>query len=230
MVSLLRQVVFASALAGLIAGSVQTLIQHWQVIPLILQAETYEVETAPPNHQLEAAAPHDGDTSWTPQDGVERTLFTSLANIFIGIGFALVLSACFVLRGSIGWREGVLWGAAGFLAFSLAPALGLPPELPGAAAADLFARQTWWLATVTATAGGLALAAFGRSMPWRVVGALIILAPHIVGGPHPTGDAGAVPPELAAHFAVSSLFSSAVFWLLIGGTSGYFFQRFAERD
>ena len=228
MLALLRQIVFASALAGLIAGSAQSLIQQWQVVPLILQAETYEVTV--PAHGDEATAPRQDDGAWAPGDGPERTLFTSAANILVGIGFAFLLSACFVLRGGTGWREGLLWGGAGFLAFNLAPALGLPPELPGTAAADLLSRQTWWLATVTATAGGLALAAFGRRVPWRAVGALLIVAPHILGAPHAIGEAGAVPPELAAHFAVSSLFSSAVFWLLVGGTSGYFFQRFAERD
>jgi len=50
--------------------------------------------------------------------------------------------------------------AAGFVAFSLAPAAGLPLGLPGMAAAALEARQIWWVCTVAATAAGLALLAF----------------------------------------------------------------------
>lgn len=41
--------------------------------------------------------------------------------------------------------QGLLWGLAGCATFVLAPTLGLPPELPGTAAADLTLRQTWWI-------------------------------------------------------------------------------------
>ncbi|MEI2612914.1 MAG: CbtA family protein [Candidatus Promineifilaceae bacterium] len=41
------------------------------------------------------------------------------------------------------------------LAFQLAPAFGLPPELPGMAAADLGARQVWWCGTALATGVGI---------------------------------------------------------------------------
>ena len=31
---------------------------------------------------------------------------------------------------SLSWRQGLFWGFAGFAVFTLAPGLGLPPELP----------------------------------------------------------------------------------------------------
>ena len=78
---------------------------------------------------------------------------TTLAvNVVSGIGFALLLVAASEFAGGIAnWRQGVLWGLAGFAVFTLAPGLGLPPELPAMPAADLVARQIWWIGTVLAT-------------------------------------------------------------------------------
>ena len=48
-----------------------------------------------------------------------------------GMNFALILTACFALSGRpVTGQTGVLWGLAGFAIVSLAPALGLPPEVP----------------------------------------------------------------------------------------------------
>ncbi len=160
-------------------------------------------------------------------DGIERTLFTSFGNIVAGIGFALMLVAGFALNGGeIDGRRGVLWGVAGFAVFSLAPALGLPPEVPGAMAAELVARQGWWLAVVAATALGLGLMVFGRKTVWIVLGVVVLAAPHIVGAPHPEKLGGPVPPELAAHFVAASLVTAAVFWVVLGWLSGTLYRRF----
>ena len=63
--------------------------------------------------------------NWVPDDGLERTIFTFLANIVSGVGFALVLTACFALsKRRINGRTGVLWGLGAFAIVSLATALG----------------------------------------------------------------------------------------------------------
>jgi len=73
---------------------------------------------------------------------LQRTLFTFAANLLMGVGYAFVLVALYLL-----WREprtalgGALYGLAGYVVFFAAPALGLPPELPGTAAAELGLRQ-----------------------------------------------------------------------------------------
>ena len=55
-----------------------------------------------------------------------------------GVAFALLLTAIYALLrpGQLhpDARTGAGWGLAGYAAFSPAPALGLPPELPGMAA------------------------------------------------------------------------------------------------
>ncbi len=119
-----------------------------------------------------------------PADGVERTAFTLAANILTAIGYALALTGLISMRGkALGWREGLMWGLAGFACVMIAPLLGLPPELPGTPSAPLADRQVWWIATAAATACGLALIAFHRK-PWTAVAAIVLIAaPHVIGAP-----------------------------------------------
>jgi cobalt transporter subunit CbtA len=225
-----RRIVMTALLAGAVAGFVVTAFQYWQVVPLIEAAERFEAAPVH-DHAAAGAAPaagrDHGQVAWQPADGLERAFFTLLANLLTAVGFGLVLSAAYAVRGGCDLHQGLLWGAGGFAAFALAPAFGLPPEIPGSIAADLFARQTWWLAAAGATAGGLALLVFGRSWLARAAALLLLVAPHAVGAPRPEAMGGNAPPELAAAFVVASLFASAVFWLVLGAASGYLFRRFA---
>jgi cobalt transporter subunit CbtA len=105
------------------------------------------------------------------------------------------------------------------------PALGLPPELPGMMAADLVARQVWWLATAGATAAALALIVFAPDKPYKrplqAAGLLLLLLPHVLGAPHLAAESGAVPAALAARFVVASLAAAALFWVILGGLVGH---------
>lgn len=215
--SLLRNVVFIAALAGLFAGFVMAAMQTWATVPLILQAETYEAAAAPDHaHDQNAPAHRHDSEAWAPADGAERFAYTVLANVVTGIGFALILVAASELAGGIGgWRQGILWGFAGFAVFTLAPGLGLPPELPAMPAADLATRQAWWTVTVVATAGGLALIAFGRSAVLAIVGIALLIAPHLWGAPMPESFDTPVPGALHHRFVVAATVTSLVFWLAL---------------
>ena len=74
--------------------------------------------------------------------------FTALANLVTAIGFGLLLVAVSEFAGGIrSWRAGPASGASpASPTFTLAPGLGLPPELPAMPAAELGARQAWWIA------------------------------------------------------------------------------------
>ena len=147
---LFRTIIFVAAVAGAVAGFALTALQHLSTIPLIRQAETYEVKPAPTQDATEA---HHQD-SW-PGDGLERIIYTALANIVGAVGLGLLLVALSEIAGGIThWRQGLFWGLSGFIAFTLAPSLSLPPELPGMPSADLASRQVWWAATAALTAGG----------------------------------------------------------------------------
>ena len=224
---MLKRIVLAALVAGVVGGIVISIIQEFTTTPLILHAEQFENAPATTPGQAQASSSGEAE-AWAPADGIERTLFTSFGNIVAGVGFALMLVAGFALHGGeVDGRRGIIWGLAGFAVFSLAPALGLPPEVPGAMAAELVARQGWWLAAVAATALGLGLMVFARKTAWIVLGVIVIAAPHIIGAPQPDKLGGPVPPELAAHFVAASLVTAAVFWTMLGWLSGTLYRRFS---
>lgn len=241
---LFQRIFFAAVLAGLAAGLVMSGLQQWRVAPLILAAEVYEdAETA----AAEAAAPamsvapaatamaapaadaHEM-AEWKPDNGFPRIAFTVTADLLASMGFALVLVAIAVVaKLDITVRNGLIWGLCGWITLHLAPAFGLPPELPGMPAADLVARQAWWIATAFCTGGAFLLLAKWKNTAIAIpVAAALILIPHIVGAPPQPEEASAVPAHLATSFAANALTTSAVFWLLLGPLVGYFTALLAQ--
>lgn len=219
----MRTLLVTALVAGFLAGIAVFAVQMVSAIPLIEAAEVFE--EAAPDQPNAAGHAHD-HAAWEPEPGFERHAYTALADVIAGTGFALVLVGLLALRGrATDWRQGLAWGGAGFLVFALAPALGLPPELPGAPAAELGLRQLWWLATVACTAGGLALLAFAKQNGAKAAGVAVLLIPHLIGAPHPAEMESALPPALVTQFIAASLISSAVFWAVLGAASGWLYGR-----
>lgn len=234
------RIVSTAVAAGLVAGLALTAVQMVQVTPIILQAETYEDAAAAPvvaphahadagtaahAHQHEAAHEHAG---WKPENGTERTLYTVLANVTMGVAYGLLLCAALTVAGARPTlRQGLFWGAAAYVAVFVAPSLGLPPELPGTAAAPLEQRQLWWALTAISTAGGLALLAFGRrSAPRYIAGMILLVAPQLVGAPQPLVHTRAAPEALAHAFVIASALANAAFWLVLGWCTAFFYKKF----
>lgn len=235
--TLFRNVVFIAAIAGLVAGVVLACMQAYATVPLILKAEVYEqaggghthdhglAPAAAGRNAMSSAVPAEAATAeeegWAPADGFERFAFNVVANVVTGIGFALILVAASEFAGGIGnGRQGMFWGLAGFAVFTLAPNLGLPPELPAMPAADLTQRQIWWTATVVATAAGLGLLAFRKSLPLAILAVALIVAPHIVGAPQPDSFESPIPEGLHHQFVVAVTLTNLVFWLVLGAVVG----------
>lgn len=229
--ALLGQIFLPAVVAGLIAGAFLTGLQHIEVIPLIMEAETYEVQ-ADSGHSHDAHDHEHNAERWAPDDGLERTAFTLLTNIIAAIGFGLLLSVAFVALAAKGravvWRGGLIWGLAGFAIFNFAPALGLPPELPGSEAAALEGRQGWWVLTVLLTTLGLGLIAFTKPLYIRALGAVVLAVPHIMGAPAPENHDGLAPAEIAERFVYASLATSAAFWLALGAVTASLHQRLGK--
>jgi cobalt transporter subunit CbtA len=232
--SIFRSIVLCSALVGLIVGAVVSVAQQFGTVPLILEGEVYEraAETAMPiaaTHPHEAMGHGHSAAAWEPAEGLERTAFTVVINILTAIGNALILTGVFVMRGRpVGWREGLLWGLSGFLVVTVAPGLGLSPELPGVQAAPVLERQLWWIGTAAATAAGLALLVFRRS-PWAAAVAIVLfVVPHVIGAPRLAEQHSNVPEALSHQFVVAVTLTSLLSWALLGSLSAVFYRRFDQ--
>lgn len=240
-----RSIVFSSVIAGFIVGVIVTMIQHFGTVPLILKAEVYEkAETHTPapaaGSPHEAVAGHDhaghehAAEAWEPQDGFERNAYTAAANVLTAVGFALVLAAFFAIRSGatgegVSWHEGLVWGLTGFAVFTIAPGLGLPPELPGVPAAPLLSRQIWWVMTALATGAGFSLIFFRRSAPAAIAGVLLLIMPHLIGAPELEHVETSVPTSLSHQFVVAVTMTSLVFWCSLGCLTSAAFAYF-DRD
>ena len=219
-----NKIFLVALFAGVLAGLVLAGLQHFTVVPMILEAETYETSGAD-----EGSTAHEEKEAWAPEDGTERTFFTATNSIIVGIGFGLLLTACYAIRKNIRWQHGILWGLAGFVAFHLAPSFGLPPELPGDAAADLEQRQVWWVLTVVLTAIGLWIIAFQPKSYLKLFGVALIALPHVFGAPQPEIHQGLAPDSLRTAFRITSLATNAVFWIVLGIISAYTYNKLENR-
>ena len=244
--------VFSVAIAtGLLVGLVMAVVLQFTTTPLILKAEVFEqaahataegksVRLSVPRFGMPVLHVHGSDAQmpamakdegWEPAEGLQRTAATSVATVAVSIGYALVLLGCMIFaRERITPRTALLWALAGFAATGLAPALGLAPELPGSAAGDLILRQLWWAMTTVTTAVGLFLAIRYPQASAKAAGVALILAPHLVGAPHPARFESTAPAELAASFAATSLVVHAVLWCLTGLGLGWFWTRIAAEQ
>ena len=246
--------ILAAVVAGLLASVLMTVVQQARVVPLIVYAEQFEGAPAggeaghqhqsmlPAKPSLVTAAADVASAIVSPSAalahggeeheeggilfGLDRLTATLLANIVAGCGFALLLAAVSILTGrTVTLANGVAWGVAGWLSLHFLPAIGLPPELPGFPAADLTARQIWWVATVGLSALGIALLALRREPLLKAVGVLAILAPHAFGAPQPSELTSAVPAVVAAEYAVAALGAALVLGVVLGPRDGWLAAR-----
>ena len=249
---MINRVLTAGLLAGLLAGLTIAILQHFTTTPLIIAAEAYEDEGHAGGHAAlpgpygfisdalgQAARPlvlaHEGheqpvQEAWSPKPGLERTLYTGFATIGASAGFAfLLLAGMLVSGGAIDEKRAMIWAVGGFIATGLAPAAGLPPELPGIAPADLVYRQSWWIGTAILTALSLWLFLRSNKLLPRLVAVGFLLLPHIIGAPQPPAFESKVPAELAAHFAAMSLVLQAALWIATGFAAGTLWARSERR-
>jgi cobalt transporter subunit CbtA len=174
--NLLTSAVFAGVVAGLIAA----LLHFYFVIPTLLEGELFETGArihfgADGSPQSERGSPGMGGD-------IGRHLMTVGFNIVTYVGFGFLLLAAMAateLKGftQITARSGIIWGLAGFIAIQMAPAIGLPPVLPGTISAEVEARQAWWLGTIVASGIGLWVIAFARG-PFALAGVALLAAPQ----------------------------------------------------
>jgi cobalt transporter subunit CbtA len=239
---MLVKYLLATIVAGLFAGILLTPAMYVRNVPLILHAEEYE-DAGGHEHSHDAAAPaaaaaesaavapHTHEEEAGPELPFGRLGNTLLINLVAGAGFALVTGAAALLLGRrITLQNGIYWGLAGFFIFNFAPAFSLAPEVPAMPAADLAARQAWWLITVLLTAGGVYFIVLREEIWAKILGVVLIVAPHIYGAPEVEDLASPVPPTLASEFAVSTLATNLFFWVVLGTALGWAIQHYAASE
>ena len=234
------RIIYSAILIGIVTGVVLSCLQVVSLNPIIFAAESFEVDAGSADT---AADDHSGDDhehsedAWAPADGLERTAFTFLANVLASTGFAAILLAMmaqfWLARArNISWSQSLLWGLAGYLAVFVAPAIGLPPEIPGAVAAPVEHRQLWWALTALSVAIGLGLFALAPTK-FKALGLLFLALPYVIGAPHDQGpmfqhpDPAAIAAltDLHQRFVVISGINNLVFWLLLGIACRLAFNR-----
>ena len=250
---MIQRMVTSALFAGVAAGLLAALLHFAFVQKYILLGEDYETGAAmhfagvagpsdpavgsPHSHDT-AANDHDHDAesvdghvhdhgAATPP--LKRNALTIVFFALLYSAYGLVLVAGFALAQHFGQRvtprEGLLWGLAGFACLHLAPALGLAPELPGTAAADLTDRQLWWAATAICTAAGLAMIGYGRQPLWVILAVGVLALPHLIGAPELEGFSGVAPPEVASAFAARTLAVGLAAWGVMGWLAGWYWNR-----
>ncbi len=227
---MIQRMVASAVFAGFAAGLLAALLHFGFVQKFILLAEQYEsgamTHFAGASETEAAAGPAADatghDEAQAPSD-LARNALTVLFASLVQVAYALLLVAGYALADHYGRRinarDGLLWGLAGFAAFQLAPAMGLPPNLPGTLAAAYDARLIWWWGTVLATGTALALLGYGRGPLAIGMAAVLLAAPHVIGAPQLDQFSGVAPPEVASAFAARVLGVSFTVWAILGWLS-----------
>ncbi len=234
---MLIRYLLATLAAGLLAGLLVTPAMYLKTVPLILQAETYEAAGGGHRHGETEAAPHDHGVAAADaeEEGAGlpfgRLGNTILANLVAGAGFALLLGGVALLLGRrITVQNGIYWGISGFFAVAFLPALGLSPELPAMPAADLAERQLWWIAAVVLSGLGIYFVVLRQEILAKMLGLVLIVAPHLYGAPHPEDISSPIPSLLASQYAVASLATNLFMWAVIGLALGWFIEHYASSE
>jgi cobalt transporter subunit CbtA/cobalt transporter subunit CbtB len=256
---MITRVLTVGLLAGLLAGLAIAVLQQFTTSPLILAAEVFEdaaKKSANAASMVDsrvsgsswsralgarlflvhehgpsvAGQPREAE-GWKPANGLPRFFYTSIATIATAVGFAMLLLSGMIMAGDeINERRALMWAIAAFVAMGFAPALGLPPELPGSAAGPIVARQVWWVGTAAATALALWMALRFDNVAVMVASAFLFAVPHMIGAPHAGGYESRAPAELAAQFAATSLGVQAALWVAVSLAAGALWQWFERRE
>ncbi len=240
-----RRLVVIALAGGLIGGAAVSLIQWWQVTPIIIQAEQLEslnAATIQAVGQEHDEGNHSDHGSWRPQEGLERTAYMVLSNILTAFGFALVLAVSmagaalkFGKKAKANVAAGVMWGLGGFVTFFVAPSIGISPQLPGVTSVALELRQWWWAGAVICSGAGLYLA-YVLKAPWKWgLLAGLLIAPHIYGAPQAQnpyqGFSSVVAVQLSKmskDFFLATGLSSLILWLVLGTFSALAVKRYID--
>ncbi len=224
---MLTKIVTSAVFAGVGVGVVAALLQLALVVPLIVEAELFE--SGARVHFPEGGSPQSERGATGVWAEPLRHIYTIGFSAVTFTAYAFLMIAGFLLAErfshEITARRGLIWGLCGAIAVVLAPAVSMPPELPGAIGAEVGPRQVWYLSCVVLTLIGLSQIAFGTRGVYIVTAPVFLLAPHVIGAPHLDTYFGIAPPELASDFVARVIGVALISWALLGLATAYFWTR-----
>ncbi|TDT73913.1 cobalt transporter subunit CbtA [Litoreibacter halocynthiae] len=227
---MLKHILTSAVFAGIVAGLFAAVINLWAVIPMVMEGELYE--SGERVHFAVDGSPQSDAGSPSIMDDPARHLMPAAFSVVTFTGYAFLMIAGMALAERYGhkltMRQGLIWGLCGFITFQLAPAMGMPPQLPATPGPEVVPRQLWWLLTILCTATALGLIAFGRGVWPMVLAAVLLFAPHIIGSPRLDTYFGFAAPELAAHFVGSALAATALTWTMLGLCCAWFWVKLQQ--
>jgi len=242
-----RRLILAALAMALLVGILQSSLQQLQTLPIIRAAEKFENQKAAAPSPVTAATDvlayesthdHGGAEAWEPADGIERQVWTFVANVLHAFSMALLMLAVMAV---CQWRGSSLGAfplaacvtAAGWFSLHFWPSLGLPAEIPGMDAGRLASRQGWWMLAAGCAALACASVALMRG-PFRwVVAAGGLALPYVVGAPdivadlatNFTGETRAALHQLSSAFFWATTWLSLSFWVSLGMAGSLAFER-----
>ncbi|MGB9089545.1 MAG: CbtA family protein, partial [Pseudomonas farsensis] len=75
---------------------------------------------------------------------------------------------------------------------------------------------------------GLALLVFARHWLLKVLGAVLLAIPHVIGAPQPEVHESLAPAALQTQFKIASWLTNAAFWLALGLLSAWLYRRYSD--
>jgi cobalt transporter subunit CbtA len=224
---MLKQIVTSAVFAGVGAGVLAALLQLSLVVPLVMEAELFE--SGARTHFPVDGSPQSDRGAPSVWDEPGRHLYTIGFSAVTFTAYAFLMIAGFLIARRADYemttRRGVIWGLCGALAVVIAPAIGMPPEVPGAIGVEVVPRQIWYMVCVICTLVGLILLGFGAYAPLLVAGIALIALPHLIGAPKLDTYWGVVPAELASAFVARVMGVAVISWAMLGLFAAYFWTR-----
>lgn len=250
----LRRYIWCGLLAALLVGSIQTLVQRVQGIPIIIEAEKFELSVERNHGEITHSVKNDNanehdhnhhhDDTWSPSNGTERLFWTWIANSLEAFSIALiiyVLMSIIVvknLENRYSRTKIVVYVATiGWISFYLWPSLGLHAELPGVETGSLVERQLWWLlAAVSSLIASIILISDATKISRWAIGLILLSMPFIIEAPMFSGDPfRAYTGEsylsmqgLAKQFALVTAYISLTFWISIAIVTRLIFDQWLK--
>ncbi len=224
---MLKKIVTSAVFAGVGAGVLAALLQLALVVPLIMEAELFE--SGARVHFPEGGSPQSDRGAPSVWEEPLRHIYTVGFSAVTFTAYAFLMIAGFLLAERFGHevttRRGLFWGLCGGLAVVIAPAISMPPELPGAIGAEVGPRQAWYLSCVVLTLIGLSQIGLGTRARYMMTTPVFLLVPHLIGAPHLDTYFGVAPPELASEFVARVMGVALISWTLLGLFAAYFWTR-----